>query len=131
MKSPYLRIIAIIISSVIWSCSADSDAYVKLVEKWQGRTIEYPSVMVDVATGDTIDISGADFTLITYIDSAGCTGYRMKLPRWTRFLDSLDSIAGDYEVMPIIAVNARMCGEYMYHPCDFSGSQNDYCKSPC
>lgn len=131
MKSPYLRIIAIIISSVIWSCSSDSDAYVKLVEKWQGRTIEFPSVMVDVATGDNIDISGADFTLITYIDSAGCTDCRMKLPLWTRFLDSLDSIAGDYEVMPIIAVNARMYGEYMYHPCNFSGSQNDYCKSPC
>lgn len=131
MKSPYLRIIAIIISSVIWSCSSNSDATLHIVEQWKGRTIEFPAVMVDAVTGDTIDISGADFTLITYIDSAGCTGCRMKLPLWTRFSDSLDSIAGDYEVMPIIAVNTMMCGEYMYYPRNFSGSQNDYCKSPC
>ena len=24
-----------------------------------------------------------------------------------------------------------MCGEHTFHPCYFSGSQNDYCKTPC
>ena len=57
-----------------------------IVEEWQGRTIEFPSVMVDVATGDTIDTSEADFILLTYIDSAGCTGCSMKLPLWIKFI---------------------------------------------
>ena len=120
MKSPSLRIIAIIISSVIWSCSSNNDATLHIVEQWQGRTIEFPAVMVDAVTGDTIDISGADFTLITYIDSAGCTGCRMKLPLWTRFLDSLDSIAGDYEILPIIAVNAKDSSELSYQSLNYS-----------
>jgi hypothetical protein len=25
----------------------------------------------------------------------------------------------------------KMCGEYMYYPCCFSGYQDDYCSSPC
>lgn len=31
----------------------------------------------------------------------------MKLPLWTKFIESLDSITGAYEVLPIIAVNAK------------------------
>lgn len=25
----------------------------------------------------------------------------------------------------------KMCGEYMYYPCSYSGYQQDFCKSPC
>lgn len=108
--------IFITIGLFLTACSNNSETerYTRLVEQWQGRTIEFPSVMVDAVTGDTIDISGADFTLITYIDSTGCTGCRMKLPLWTRFLESLDSIAGDYEILPIIAVNAKDSTELSY-----------------
>ncbi|MBD5333680.1 MAG: hypothetical protein HDR97_08095 [Bacteroides sp.] len=92
----------IIFGLLLATCSTDSDTrrYARLVEEWQGHTVEFPSVMVDVMTGDTVDMSDADFTLLTYIDSAGCTGCRMRLPLWTEFLRSLDSIAGDQVVLP-------------------------------
>lgn len=98
------------------TCSTDSDTrrYACLVEEWQGHTVEFPSVMVDVMTGDTVDMSDADFTLLTYIDSAGCTGCRMRLPLWTEFLRSLDSIAGDQVVLPFIVVNAKDDKELSY-----------------
>jgi len=72
---------------------SDSDRTARIVEYWQGREISLPSVMTDVLTGDTIDISVADFTIMTYVDSVGCTGCKMKLPLWKEFLGSLDGIA--------------------------------------
>lgn len=70
--------------------------------------------MTDVLTGDTIDLSDADFTILTYVDSMGCTGCRLKLPLWTKFIESLNSIAGDYEVLPLIVVNSRDNRELSY-----------------
>lgn len=70
--------------------------------------------MTDVLTGDTIDFSDADFTILTYVDSMGCTGCRLKLPLWTKFIESLNSIAGDYEVLPLIVVNSRDNRELSY-----------------
>lgn len=108
--------IFIAIGLLLTACSANSETerYACLVEEWLGRTIEFPSVMIDATTGDTIDICNADFTMLTYIDSTGCTGCRLKLPLWTKFIESLDSIAGDYEVLPIIAVNAKDDRELSY-----------------
>lgn len=114
MKYPFLHIIVFIISSIIWSCSSNNDATLNIVEQWQGRIIEFPSVMVDAVTGDTIDISSADFTILTYIDSTGCTGCRMKLPIWRSFINSLDSLPGDAEVNTIIVINARDEEELKY-----------------
>lgn len=53
----------------------------------------FPEVMTDFQTGDTIDLSDADFTIFTYVDSVGCTGCKMKLQVWREFLNSLDSAA--------------------------------------
>ena len=96
------------------STNSETERYTRLVEQWQGRTIEFPSVMVDAVTGDTIDISSADFTILTYIDSTGCTGCRMKLPIWRSFINSLDSLPGDAEVNTIIVINARDEEELKY-----------------
>ncbi|MDE6377195.1 MAG: DUF1573 domain-containing protein [Duncaniella sp.] len=103
-------------SLLLAACSANDEAerYARLVEEWHGRTVELPAVMVDVVTGDTIDPGEVDFTLVTYIDSTGCTGCRMRLPLWTEFLRSLDSIAGDQEVLPIIVVNVKDDKELSY-----------------
>ena len=106
----------IIFGLLLATCSTDSNTrrYACLVEEWQGHTVEFPSVMVDVMTGDTVDMSDADFTLLTYIDSAGCTGCRMRLPLWTKFIASLDSVAGDYDVRSLTVVNARDENELSY-----------------
>ena len=71
--------------------------------------------MTDVITGDTVDFSNTDFTILTYIDSAGCTGCLMKLPLWNKFLYSLDSItAADTEINAVIVVNGKDNRELSY-----------------
>lgn len=47
--------------------------------------------MTDFLTGDTINLSDADFTILTYVDSVGCTGCKMKLPLWKEFLESTEN----------------------------------------
>lgn len=67
----------------------------RIVEEWQGKEIVFPEVMTDFLTGDTIDLTDANFTILTYVDSAGCTGCKMRLALWNEFLYSLDSITNN------------------------------------
>ena len=59
--------------------------------------------MTDFMTGDTIDLSDADFTILTYVDSTGCTQCKMKLSLWKEFLNSLDTIC-DYNIRFLMIV---------------------------
>lgn len=100
--------IFILLSLLLYSCSktSETEQYAKLVEQWQGKEIIFPDVMTDFLTGDTIDLSDADFTILTYIDSEGCTECRMKLPIWKTFIETLDSIT-DLDVNVILAINSK------------------------
>lgn len=89
-KLPVLILLAAILA--VCSCKSEKDRIAEIVEYWQGREIVFPEVMTDFLTGDTIDLSDADFTIFTYVDSLGCTGCKMKLAVWREFLNSIDSI---------------------------------------
>lgn len=84
----------VILLFILSACSGKSgrERMLQIVEEWQGKEIVVPDVMTDFLTGDTIDLSDADFTILTYIDSTGCIDCRMRLPLWNEFLSSLDSI---------------------------------------
>lgn len=64
-------------------------------------------------TGDTIDLSEADFTILTYVDSTGCTGCKMKLPLWKEFLNTIDS-THDSDVQFLMVVDSSGIEE-LYH----------------
>ena len=91
MRSPLLLPLTIILA--FSACKTDKDRLAEFVEEWQGKEIVFPEVMTDFLSGDTIDLSDADFTIFTYVDSVGCSGCKMKLSLWKEFLNSLDSIA--------------------------------------
>ncbi|MDE5790134.1 MAG: DUF1573 domain-containing protein [Muribaculaceae bacterium] len=95
------------------ACKTDKDRIAEIVEEWQGREIVFPEVMTDFQTGDTIDLSDADFTIFTYVDSVGCTGCKMKLPIWCEFLNSLDSIANS-DVRFVMVVDGTDIKELRY-----------------
>ena len=42
---------------------------------------------------DTVDFSlaDADYKVVTYIDSVGCTSCKLQLPRWKLFMQEVDS----------------------------------------
>lgn len=100
-------IVGIILSLVLIACSSQSsDEHArKIIAEWQGKEVVFPEVMTDLLTGDTIYLSDADFTILTYVDSAGCTGCKMKLPIWNEFIASLDTIT-DYNVNVLMIVNS-------------------------
>jgi len=100
---------------ILASCSKSSeDRFRKIVEEWQGKEIVLPDVMTDFLTGDTIDLSDADFTILTYVDSTGCTGCKMKLPLWKEFLASIDSL-NDSDVRFLMLVCPSDIGDLNYY----------------
>ena len=95
----------IILLLALSSCYSNSgkDRYVSIVEEWQGKQIVLPDGMTDFLTGDTIDLSDADFTILTYVDSAGCTGCKMKLALWDEYLNSnLDNYDSNVEFVMVV-----------------------------
>ncbi len=90
------------------SCSTSSveHDYTRIVEQWQGREIKLPDVMTDALTGDTIDLSDADFTIFTYVDSTGCTSCKMKLAIWKEFLCTFDTLT-EVNVNTVMVVHPK------------------------
>lgn len=86
---PYLIIIALAILSVSSCKKSASDVYAEAVEEWIGREILFPDSMMTV-TGEMIAPPTADFTIVSYYDSTGCTGCRMKLPFWNEFMNKVN-----------------------------------------
>ena len=114
MKKTIIQILLSFFTGVaLWSCSSETDAYAKLVSEWQGREIVFPDVMTDMITGDTIELSDVDFTILTYVDSLGCSSCKMKLPLWNEFLSQIDSIT-EYDFNVIMVVHPSDLRDVLY-----------------
>lgn len=87
-------------------CTSSNTKNSQIVEDWQGKQILFSDTMSDFLTGDEIDLTDADFSIITYIDSIGCTGCKMKLALWNSYLDSLYSSI-DSNLKFVAIVNTR------------------------
>jgi len=80
--------------AMVPSCKkSERDVYAEAVEEWIGKEILFPDSMMTV-TGEMIAPPTADFTIVSYYDSTGCTGCRMKLPFWNEFMNKVDSAKG-------------------------------------
>ena len=71
---------------VLASCQESREAdMLRLVNKWHGKEIKFPFRSVFTIQGkDTVDFDfgNAEYKVITYIDSVGCTSCKLHLPRW-------------------------------------------------
>lgn len=102
---PYLTIIALAVLSVSSCKKTARDIYAEAVEEWIGREILFPDSMMTV-TGEMIAPPTADFTIVSYYDSTGCTGCRMKLPFWKEFMNKVDSAKGNKSVTVLMIAAA-------------------------
>ena len=100
---PYLIIIALAILPVSSCKKSARDVYAEAVEEWIGKEILFPDSMMTV-TGEMIAPPTADFTIVSYYDSTGCTGCRMKLPFWNEFMNKVDSARGGNSVELVMVV---------------------------
>lgn len=73
------------------------EAMLRLVSEWNGKEIKFPSRSVFTIQGkDTVDFEfgNADYKVVTYIDSVGCTSCKLQLPRWKELVKEVDSLTG-------------------------------------
>ena len=71
------------------------DVMLRLVSEWKEKEVKFPARSVFTVQGkDTVDFEfrHADYKVVTYIDSVGCTSCKLQLPRWKEFLAEVDSL---------------------------------------
>ena len=93
------------------SCQESREkAMLRLVNEWNGKEIKFPARSVFTIQGkDTVDweFSNADYKVVTYIDSVGCTSCKLQLPRWKKLVEEVDSLT-----------NGRVPFLFYFHPKD-------------
>ena len=65
------------------------------LSEWMGREIRFPAHPYFTVQGrDTVTCGSESprFTILSYVDSTGCTGCKLHLPEWTKLISELDSL---------------------------------------
>lgn len=73
------------------SCSSNNSEQRAIVEEWLGKEIAIPDDLKFQIQDTPInyDFNNADFKIVTYIDSTGCTNCKMRLKDWDEFIGQL------------------------------------------
>lgn len=90
-----MKYIAIfLIGLLLFSCKeTEKDRIMRLVQEWEGKEIMYPdNVRFTVFGNDTDMVKKNKYTIVTYVDSIGCTSCKLQLTRWKRLIAQLDSM---------------------------------------
>ena len=96
---PVLKwILGLCVCLFIASCSeSDKDRLSRLVKEWEGKEILFPAHSTFTIQGkDTVDFDfmDAEYKVVIYIDSVGCTDCKLQLPRWKELMVEVDSLTG-------------------------------------
>ena len=80
------------------SCQeSEKDMISRLVHEWDGKEIKFPARSIFTIQGkDTVDFDfkDAEYKVVTYVDSIGCTSCKLQLDRWKAFIAEVDSLTG-------------------------------------
>ncbi len=80
---------------VMTSCSGSDKEQRDIVAEWAGKEIVIPGELGfqvgNIPVDYDYDFDAADFKIVTYVDSAGCTNCRMKLKDWEKVTDGFKS----------------------------------------
>ena len=80
------------------SCSESrEEAVYRLVKEWTGKEIKSPERSVFTVQGkDTVDFTyqDADYKVLVYVDSVGCTSCKLQLDRWKKVIKEMTEETG-------------------------------------
>lgn len=80
------------------SCSESrEEAVYRLVKEWTGKEIKFPEHSVFTVQGkDTVDFTfqDADYKVLVYVDSIGCTSCKLQLDRWKKVINEMTEETG-------------------------------------
>lgn len=90
-------LILISIALLIYSCQESvSNRIAHIIKKWENKEIIFPHQMFFTIMGqDTVSkysIHTNKYSIITYVDSTGCTSCKLQLKKWQDFHVKLDSL---------------------------------------
>ena len=125
------------------SCqNSDKSRIAHMIDEWDGKEIIYPDDLVFTTMGeDTVKwfLKDSRYTIVTYADSIGCMGCKLKLPVWKDFISYLDSVS-DHTVKVIFILHPRdkkemvhllVYNDFSYPVClDIKGSFDKINKIP-
>ena len=78
------------------SCAeSDKERLSKLVKEWEGKEILFPAHSTFTIQGkDTVDFNfkDAEYKIVSYVDSSGCTSCKLQLHRWKALVAEIDSL---------------------------------------
>ena len=91
-------ILGLCVCLLVSSCEeSEKERLSRLVSEWEGKEILFPAHSTFTIQGkDTVDFDfkDADYKIVTYIDSIGCTSCKLQLPRWKELMAEVDSLTG-------------------------------------
>jgi len=80
------------------SCSESrEEAMLRLVNEWKDKSVIIPVRSVFTVQGkDVVDFNyrDAEYKILVYSDSVGCTSCKLQLPKWKRMIAEVDSLTG-------------------------------------
>ena len=80
------------------SCEeSEKERLSRLVKEWEGKEILFPTHSTFTIQGkDTVDFDfkDAEYKVVMYVDSVGCTDCKLQLPRWKELMTEVDSLRG-------------------------------------
>lgn len=80
------------------SCSESrEEAMFRLVNEWKGKSVIIPVRSVFTVQGkEVVDFNyrDAEYKILVYTDSVGCTSCKLQLPKWKQMIAEMDSLTG-------------------------------------
>ena len=80
------------------SCSESrEEAMLRLVNEWKDKSVIIPVRSVFTVQGkEVVDFNNrdAEYKILVYTDSVGCTSCKLQLPKWKQMLAEMDSLTG-------------------------------------
>lgn len=98
------KILILILLSILYSCKG-SNNNARIIKNWQGKELQLPAYLIEAINGDTIWTEDADFTIISYFDSLGCTSCKLHLSNWGSLFDRLNNNSVDTKLNSILLIN--------------------------
>lgn len=85
----------LLLLSLLTACKENNkEKFALLVQEWQGKEIVFPQDMAFTRfVTDTVDyqIPDAEYKILIYVDSTGCTSCKLQLSKWKELIAHIDS----------------------------------------
>lgn len=93
------RLFPLLLTLLLLSCQESRETKIsRLVKEWEGKEIVFPEDCSFSIHGKEQCASPAldsPYKIVYYVDSLGCMSCKLKLEKWKRFMQEVDSLASD------------------------------------